>query len=1263
MAKKEKAANYLKQRVQDATLLKDFRLIDKEKHNIKDLTKEIPGSEIITKKGWGYKFTYPTIESFTSMFTTKDVKKLESLLSPKHLEKAKKLISSKKSSSKKMEEISQLYDSTFNKAIKLEQSLSRIDNENNLSKKETGSGNVFLVEEIFEGKIDGNEFFRAPLVFKEATLKRDIMKRTVNISFKSDSKIVPNFYLIYSIAASKNIIIDNYIRECKWTKDTYIDDIKLIMSILKIKYATDLKTINKVSTSAPGMSAKEKSLRSKEMFDKLEIARFLDFVINDIILGASLLFEGVSEETAISYTFLTKNNKEIEEGIKASKEIEQLYNNEDSELNSDYDDEYNNVYDFTLPYWNEHDWKEDAEKIRNEFKLFKENQLTDEDAYNEIRDEFALQMMTVNYINWEQYLSFVEDKEQLAQLIENDVFIENSPKIKSIRYLFKTDKLKSKKLQDEIIQVIDEGIIEEIENNKFNTKNNKLKSESEISWCYNSDYSQRKAVRNAISSNAHIIQGPPGTGKTQTILNLIGELIKQDKKILIVSEKKTAVEVIAKRIKESEESLFPSYVELYRNDILESVKELTKTIENSKTTKKLKNIKFSSNKEKLNSIRSLIECVDSVSLDDFIRIEELKNLNIKEIKNIIELQKIVRNKKDFDSKKEVLKNLVKIDKFNESNHINEKTKNNLYDALPSLESYYLVLQNKKRKPWFWSSAKLTKMSELDVRTVNTFDFYVNKNMKKFLKEDVEFYKIFSDYKNFKKWDYFDIVVEDDADVYSRLNKLQILIRDNSKVDYENFNNDEIFEENRRKLLNKLSKITEGYFCTRPQEERTYTNLVERKNVTKVVRGFVEENWESIEILFPVVIGTVETVSENLPLEKDMFDYLIIDEASQMYIERALPSIYRSKNIVISGDKQQLRPFKFGGKQISGQNINDVEIDYRNWVENESILDLFSLILAPEDQTMLQTHYRSKSYGLIKYSNDNFYDSKLSFIPSKDSIKNSVELHRVENDWSNQTSQNEIKKILELAEASVKAGQPSIGIISMSDKQCSEMNKYFLRNGSEQLQKLLNSNDEEGIFIKALNDVQGDERDVILFSIGYDGSRASYGHINKMHGENRLNVAASRAREKIIVVMNGDPLKMKGRELKNRGVDAFLNFIEYAYIQNEKNEIKNDDLISEDFKKHLKKQGIKKFEIHSDDKFNVVIDSKNNSYFEITKEMMEFPKNNLWKYIDLLKVRGYDIDYYFKVEELIKEAEDNGYLEKLKKENIATSKNKSNIKIW
>lgn len=1231
------AGEYLKQRSENNKLLKDFKEIDKEKGNrLRDLRVKYIGAKNIGEDD-GYIFQYPSDQEFYSVVTSGNFSKYKTILGEKLYDRLEDIYS-KKSTKNFWMKVNEIYNVSFRKTEKIENELNNLIYESNNFRKEKGQTNVYLVEEILEGKISGLGYVRAPLIFKEVSFNRNINKREIKIKYNSSDKMIPNMHLFYELSSIKEIPIESLLNRLRFDKDSYKDSIGEILNELGLEFEWDFSDKQYVSLSKNKGNFESLIEMAKKTYIDLEKYRFLKIIPDEIVLGTNPILTELDEDKHRKLLFLKMNENDISSlvdyGVDEEDEMEEGIGSISNIPENMFDG----------------DWKNERKKIIEDFFTFVNVKSYEEMFDSKKANEFANQFVSTRNLDWDKYIDFINNDIDFIQEIKVDVEIKNSLKIKPIKYIFKTEKLLSRKLTEDIKEVIDKGIIEKIESEKFNKSDKKL-NESDIIWSYASDYTQRKAVRNSITSKGHIIQGPPGTGKTQTILNIVVELVRQNKRVLIVSEKKTAVEVIAKRLKEGEINLFPTYLELYRDDeLLTAVKEIAKIIEYSDKRIDIDSeLFFKSNKEIMEEVDLFIKTTDKVTNAD---IESLENLidcgitseDVSLINKFIDLN--INSEEAFNLIKDKINRLSRMESHINNNYIPKNFMFDIYKKEISIENTYLTIYKNGKKPFWWFGNKLRNKAMRDTLTKQTYKLMFDEL--KISEEDIvpmnEKILNLVNLSKEPKWKYFNEISKL-LSVIQNVNILYSLIQNSSLFKYEDFKDERIFIENRKLALKSRQEMVKKNLYDNPSFKRVLEGLKDRKVVSKIVRGFIKDNWNSLYQLFPVIIGTVESVSEYVPLKEGLFDYVIIDEASQIFTERALPSIFRANNYIISGDKQQLRPYS-DKRTISSEAMDDLSmVDYPSWIEYESLLDLFSEILGEENQSLLEVHYRSETYELIKYSNDNFYNSKLSFIPKPISNKiKPIKLVRVERDWSNQVSNNEINKIIEIVEELVANGEESIGIISMSKKQTTALKRTMLTKANERVIELLTST-SEGIFIKPLNDVQGDERDFILFSIGYDGKYARYSYINQAYGGNRLNVAASRARRQMIVVMNGDPNKMAGRNTGNPGTEAFLNFIDY--MNNKSIEIENTKKLSA-LDAVLKKINIENYEILSDGKFEFASYNINKALYILDKDLIRNTKSKLWKYNDILNARGYDVIFDFPIGERINKLSKSGILEELNK---------------
>ena len=309
-------------------------------------------------------------------------------------------------------------------------------------------------------------------------------------------------------------------------------------------------------------------------------------------------------------------------------------------------------------------------------------------------------------------------------------------------------------------------------------------------------------------------------------------------------------------------------------------------------------------------------------------------------------------------------------------------------------------------------------------------------------------------------------------------------------------------------------------------------------------------------LRPVWMVHPEMVSRLFPLQGGLFDLVIFDEASQLPVESVLPALFRAKRVIVSGDEKQMPPSRFFGSELESdeaeeedewneedaERLDDQERDRlaqaagRREVKDST--DLLALTQNLLSTTTLEIHYRSKYRELIAFSNAAFYGGRLS-VPARHPMAEilraaPLEVDRVDGVYANQTNETEAKRVAwrlqELWRRPIEE-RPSVGVVTFNLKQkeliedhleaLAEVDEEF-RVAWQAEQARVQRGEDMGFFVKNLENVQGDERDWMIFSttFGRDargGFRRNFGVLGQAGGERRLNVAITRAREKVVVI--------------------------------------------------------------------------------------------------------------------------------------------------
>lgn len=364
-------------------------------------------------------------------------------------------------------------------------------------------------------------------------------------------------------------------------------------------------------------------------------------------------------------------------------------------------------------------------------------------------------------------------------------------------------------------------------------------------------------------------------------------------------------------------------------------------------------------------------------------------------------------------------------------------------------------------------------------------------------------------------------------------------------------NDAEFQALRNKeLVNKMLKFVSTAQLT--DEERRQLALLQRRLQTNgrsvALRKIISESFAVIQRLFPCMLMSPLSVAQYLEMAPNLVDIVIFDEASQMETPDAVGTISRGRSLIVVGDPMQLPPTRFFSTQTSGGE------DMEESEDGDSILD--DCIALGLLSRYLSRHYRSRHESLIAFSNAHFYDNRLLTFPSHDDSLRKVSLidsHGVYDHGKSRTNRIEaeavVEKTLQIFEESETS--PSVGIVAFSKAQ-SSLIEDILTTKLQYNKKLQQRIDEaeEPLFIKNLENVQGDERDVIIFSIGYGPDKngnvsLNFGPLNQGGGERRLNVAVSRARSEMIIFSSLLPWHIPSGGGGPKGVKALGEFLTFA----------------------------------------------------------------------------------------------------------------------
>ncbi len=342
----------------------------------------------------------------------------------------------------------------------------------------------------------------------------------------------------------------------------------------------------------------------------------------------------------------------------------------------------------------------------------------------------------------------------------------------------------------------------------------------------------------------------------------------------------------------------------------------------------------------------------------------------------------------------------------------------------------------------------------------------------------------------------------------------------------------------------------------PVSERTEMGLI-RREISKVkrhlsIRALMSRAGEALQTLKPCFMMSPLSVAQFLPPGEIEFDLLIMDEASQLRPEECIGAVARARQVLVVGDPNQLSPTSFFDRVSDDADAIDEESALDNL---ESILDLFTQAYGAGRR--LLWHYRSRHEDLIRFSNYHFYGNSLTLFPSPHPKAGTqgLELVRVEGDYKKGTNIREAEAVAQaVVEHAIHCPDRSLGVATLNSNQreavltCIDQAIAGKSKALAAYDALCNG--AEPLFVKNLENVQGDERDVIFISYTYgpdeDGRLYQrFGPINGREGWRRLNVLFTRAREKIRLFSSFDPDMVNVSRKASRGVEMLRRYLEFA----------------------------------------------------------------------------------------------------------------------
>ncbi len=341
-----------------------------------------------------------------------------------------------------------------------------------------------------------------------------------------------------------------------------------------------------------------------------------------------------------------------------------------------------------------------------------------------------------------------------------------------------------------------------------------------------------------------------------------------------------------------------------------------------------------------------------------------------------------------------------------------------------------------------------------------------------------------------------------------------------------------------------------------------------------VRSLISAYGEVIAAITPCVLVSPDSLARFIAPGAMEFDLVVFDEASQITVPDAIGALGRAAGCVVAGDSKQMPPYTFGQLGTDDE-VAEVAEDFVVVPDEESILS--ECVQAGLPRLWLSWHYRSRDESLISFSNAQYYEDRLSSFPAFPGqlFDTGVSFTRVQGTFQRSGGRGTEKGLLRTnpVEASAVAEEVlrrwrqrerSIGVVTFNIQQRALIEKMLWDSEVEGVREALAQKDD-GLFVKNLENVQGDERDVIIFSTGFSVDARgvlplNFGPLNRSGGERRLNVAVTRARRRVMVFCSFEPEDLRIEQTSSVGIKhlrAYLEQAKYGVVERPRSEVAID----------------------------------------------------------------------------------------------------------